>query len=77
VSYSEEEVLAWIYEYEKEWSEDNQISTLAFAPKKRALTPYMLFATSERKKLPNGGKGVKIADTAKHIGREWAILPEA
>ena len=50
---------------------------MAFAPKKRALTPYMLFASAERKKLPDGGKGVKITDTMRHIGKEWSVLPEA
>ena len=60
VSYTEEEVLQWINEYENEWAEDNQINSLAYAPKKRALTPYMLFTTSERKKLPNGCKSFKI-----------------
>ena len=44
ISYTEEEVMQFIKEFEVEWAADNSITTLAFAPKKRSLTPYMLFA---------------------------------
>jgi hypothetical protein len=56
-SYTEEEVMQFIKDFEVEWVKDNSIATLAFTPKKRGITPYMLFAYQERKRMPNGGKG--------------------
>lgn len=63
--YSEEETMKWINEFEMQWIEDNQIQTLGIAPKKRSLTPYLLFATDQRRKLPDGGKGTKVSMTMK------------
>ena len=34
----------------------------------------MLFAYEERKKLPNGGKGVRVTDTMVDIGKAWSLL---
>ena len=77
VVYTEEDIERFIQEYETVWTEENNIATLSFAPKKRALTPYMLFAFSARKLLPNGGKGVKITESMGKIGKEWSHLCEA
>ena len=68
--------MRFIKEFEVEWAADNSIATLAFAPKKRSLTPYMLFAHAERKKLPNGGKGKKITESMSIIGKAWSECAE-
>lgn len=57
--------MKWINEFEMQWIEDNQIQTLGITPKKRSLTPYLLFATDQRRKLPDGGKGTRVSMTMK------------
>ena len=77
VAYSENDIDKFIKDYEVAWCEENAINTLQFQPKKRSLTPYMLFASNQRKFLPNSGMGVRVSDTMRQIGADWNNLADA